>query len=92
MEPVERTLPCGHVLTLPCFRDHQTYSCPVEVRVVLEPCLHEVSKKCYLPLEEVRCTFPCEDRLECGHQCIKNCHKTDDPDHLQVSAINYANE
>ncbi|XP_065226654.1 NFX1-type zinc finger-containing protein 1-like [Planococcus citri] len=81
--PVERALPCGHMVTLQCFKDYLQHPCQVEVSVVLEHCLHEVKKKCHQSIEEVHCTFPCEDRLECGHQCVKNCHKTNDPDHLE---------
>ncbi|XP_065213301.1 NFX1-type zinc finger-containing protein 1-like [Planococcus citri] len=81
--PVEEILPCGHSFTLRCFEDPLQYSCQVELSVLLESCSHEVKKKCYQSMEDVECTFPCEDRLECGHQCRKNCHKTEDPDHLE---------
>ena len=84
--PVERNLQCGHTVTLECSQDYEKYLCLEKVSVTLEKCSHNVKKKCYELLEKVECTFPCEDRLECGHQCVKNCHKNSDPDHLEVSA------
>ncbi|XP_065220934.1 LOW QUALITY PROTEIN: NFX1-type zinc finger-containing protein 1-like [Planococcus citri] len=82
-ELIERILPCEHKVTLQCFKDYEQYPCQVEITVTLESCSHEVKKKCHQSMDEVKCTFPCEDRLECGHQCVRTCHKTDDPDHLE---------
>ncbi|XP_049773523.1 NFX1-type zinc finger-containing protein 1-like [Schistocerca cancellata] len=81
--PMERELPCKHVKTLACHMDVNKYRCKEVVEAVLEPCNHKVNKLCFQDVKSVHCSFPCEDRLLCGHSCVRNCHAADDPDHLE---------
>jgi hypothetical protein len=52
------------------------------VEVILEECGHKIEKKCHE--KEPNCTFKCYDRLDCGHACVLNCHKNNDPEHETV--------
>lgn len=52
------------------------------MQVVLKECGHTVIAKCCD--KNPKCTFKCFDLLNCGHDCKKNCHKNDDPDHKLV--------
>lgn len=83
MVPILRTLQCGHESPFPCFET--TFICQHLVSAEL-PCKHTVQNKpCYKSVEEFRCPYPCDTRLDtCGHACIKKCHVKDDPDHLKV--------
>ena len=85
LELVLRTLPCGHSIKLECFIDEKKYPCDEIIDDVLPLCKHAIKRKCHKNPEEVACSHPCEDRLDCGHACTQNCHKTRDPDHLHVS-------
>lgn len=87
--PVELTLPCEHKKRLPCHTDENTYLCDAIVDDVSPFCKHNVKRKCHQKVEDVQCPVPCEDRLECGHACTRNCHKNDDPDHIQVSSHHF---
>ncbi|PNF18207.1 hypothetical protein B7P43_G18049, partial [Cryptotermes secundus] len=81
--PVPRTLSCGHTIDLRCCVDAEEYKCPVEVECELIDCGHKVKKPCHMDIDLIPCSYPCEDRLPCGHSCTLRCHKKDDPDHLQ---------
>jgi hypothetical protein len=76
---VQRTLPCGHSLELYCYTDPEKHECPIEVEVELPHCGHKVTKPCHMDVRLVKCTYPCEAYLPCGHSCMLNCHKMDDP-------------
>jgi len=82
---VQRTLPCGHSLDLYCCIDPEKHKCPIKVEVELPNCGHKMKKPCHVDVQLVKCSYPCEDRLPCGHSCVLKCHKTDDPDHLEVN-------
>jgi hypothetical protein len=71
-------------LDLDCCTEPEKYKCPVEVEVELPDCGHKVKKLCHVDTDLVSCSYPCEDRLQCGQSCESKCHKNN-PDHLQVS-------
>ncbi|XP_046988818.1 NFX1-type zinc finger-containing protein 1-like [Schistocerca americana] len=81
--PMENVLPCTHVKTLACHVNASEYQCQEVVEAVLEPCSHKTKKLCFQDIQKLHCPFPCEDRLVCGHSCVRNCHAGDDPDHLE---------
>ncbi|XP_060803319.1 NFX1-type zinc finger-containing protein 1 [Amyelois transitella] len=84
MEPVEKRLPCGHDMFLPCHQDpgDEAVKCLVSVHVTLPNCGHEVRKPCHMNIREVKCIIKCIFRVQrCGHVCMRSCHVTDDPDH-----------
>ncbi|XP_050539011.1 NFX1-type zinc finger-containing protein 1-like [Daktulosphaira vitifoliae] len=78
-ELVLKELPCEHTVILQCSIDSSNYQCQEEVLVKLDVCGHEIKKKCFEV--DPKCTIKCYDRLDCGHSCILNCHKNDDPNH-----------
>lgn len=61
--------------------------CGAIVDDILPACQHPIKRKCCQDPTEVSCSIPCEDRLDCGHACTDTCHKSKDPDHLDVSRI-----
>lgn len=75
---VEKTLPCGHQLSMECHRDPQQISCKVLVEKEFADCNHKAMVQCF----ESNCPLTCENRLPCGHACIFTCHPSNDPDHL----------
>ncbi|XP_069679798.1 NFX1-type zinc finger-containing protein 1-like isoform X2 [Periplaneta americana] len=79
--PVLRKLPCGHEMELECFVQYQMHKCQVKVLKKLSACGHEVTAECWMKEENIRCSFPCEIRLDCGHACTRRCHPFRDPDH-----------
>ncbi|XP_060863746.1 NFX1-type zinc finger-containing protein 1-like [Metopolophium dirhodum] len=79
MVPMVKTLPCGHQTTQPCIVDSNEFKCEEKVEVLLETCGHKTIKKCYE--KKPKCTTKCTDRLQCGHACVLNCHKDNDPTH-----------
>ncbi|CAH2048546.1 unnamed protein product, partial [Iphiclides podalirius] len=84
IKPVEKTLKCGHAMSLPCSLDitDPSVKCITKVSVVLPNCNHEVHKVCYLDTMYVVCPRPCIYRVEsCGHECVRSCHVTLDPRH-----------
>ncbi|XP_063233035.1 NFX1-type zinc finger-containing protein 1-like [Bacillus rossius redtenbacheri] len=83
MTKLEKALPCGHMLELPCHVDPEKHKCRETVTAVLPDCEHEVEKPCHADPERFPCPRPCEDRLPCGHSCEGTCHVRTDPDHTQ---------
>ncbi|XP_008187018.2 NFX1-type zinc finger-containing protein 1 [Acyrthosiphon pisum] len=77
--PMVKTLPCGHQTTLPCVVDTEKFKCVEKVEILLETCGHKTIKKCYE--KKPKCTTKCTDRLQCGHACVLDCHKDNDPTH-----------
>ncbi|XP_069679800.1 NFX1-type zinc finger-containing protein 1-like isoform X4 [Periplaneta americana] len=86
--PVLRKLPCGHEMELECFVQYQMHKCQVKVLKKLSACGHEVTAECWMKEENIRCSFPCEIRLDCGHACTRRCHPFRDPDHEKVKMLN----
>ncbi|KAK2704746.1 hypothetical protein QYM36_016959 [Artemia franciscana] len=97
---IEKTLPCGHTATLPCFVDSLDYKCWVMVEEVLPDCGHLIQQRCqYRQLSAnfsafcsnlfaintsctvTVCNKQCNIPLPCGHQCTRQCHVNDDPEH-----------
>ncbi|XP_048478338.1 NFX1-type zinc finger-containing protein 1 isoform X3 [Plutella xylostella] len=82
--PVEKKLPCGHLMMIPCHQQptDPAVQCRTRVKVTLPDCNHEATKSCYKPVEAVKCEVPCVYRVDpCGHQCRLKCHVRDDPNH-----------
>lgn len=79
---VSKELKCGHTADMPCGLKREEYNCEEIVKAILPECKHEVEKQCYRDPAKFPCTFPCVNRLECGHQCELKCHVNDDPDHI----------
>lgn len=63
---MERTLPCGHVINLPCCIDIVSYPCQELVSRHLE-CNHTVSLHCRVDVESYTCTTKVDKELNCGH-------------------------
>jgi len=55
------------------------------VKSIIEECGHEVLKKCHD--KNPKCQVKCFNRLDCGHACVRYCHKNDDPEHEKVISI-----
>lgn len=87
MEGVEWPLACGHTKILACHVDVEKYLCDTILDDVSPLCKHPIKRQCHQKPEDVACPHPCEDRLECGHACTLTCHKTLDPDHLEVCKL-----
>lgn len=81
---VPRNLKCGHTVNVQCHLFQEPYQCKTKVKTTLKLCEHEVWKPCYIEENKFKCTYKCEDRLPCGHACTRDCHKSWDPDHLEV--------
>ncbi|KAG8227287.1 hypothetical protein J437_LFUL004836 [Ladona fulva] len=87
MVPLYGELPCGHWVNVPCCVDPVEYKCNVVVTVILQPCGHEIKKKCFEDVKIIKCTWGCESRLPCGHACRLKCHVGDDPDHNKYKCL-----
>ncbi|KAJ4449056.1 hypothetical protein ANN_00451 [Periplaneta americana] len=82
--PVLRHLPCGHIKELGCSIDYENYKCQELVEKELPACKHSIPVLCFKDAAKVSCIVPCDARLdECGHVCRRQCHVTEDPDHLE---------
>ncbi|GBP30880.1 NFX1-type zinc finger-containing protein 1 [Eumeta japonica] len=81
---MKKVLPCNHTKVIPCHMepDDKTVRCLIDLTVTLPACGHEAKKLCCIKLESVPCPVKCTERLNCGHTCRRNCHKNDDPDHI----------
>ncbi|XP_065567081.1 uncharacterized protein LOC136031433 isoform X2 [Artemia franciscana] len=85
---VEKTLPCGHTATLPCFVDSLDYKC-IRLQVYTLDCGHFIKLQCqnrqllahFSTFCSIPCNIPCNIPLPCGHQCTRQCHLNDDPEH-----------
>ncbi|KAJ9594037.1 hypothetical protein L9F63_014514, partial [Diploptera punctata] len=84
---IERTLPCGHTTNLECGINSTEYNCREIIEVELPICGHKVQKPCYRNIDNFPCSYPCENRLNCGHSCNLRCHTRDDLDHLELVQI-----
>ncbi|XP_030749161.1 NFX1-type zinc finger-containing protein 1-like [Sitophilus oryzae] len=81
--PVQRHLNCGHLVTIACYINPDTYKCPELVPTKL-PCNHETNKPCSSDPITFACPYPCNIRVDsCGHTCKRQCHIRVDPDHLK---------
>ena len=78
---VERTLGCGHKNTMQCHVDPATVKCKLPKKALLPFCNHQAEIACGDTPEVVRCPFPCDIRLDCGHGCTLKCHVRNDPGH-----------
>ncbi|KAJ0176718.1 hypothetical protein K1T71_007897 [Dendrolimus kikuchii] len=83
---VEKTLPCGHNMKIPCHLDPEDPSvrCLTSTNVTLPDCSHEAKKLCFENIKAVKCKVRCDYRIQkCGHVCLKLCHVKEDPEHEQ---------
>ncbi|XP_015379679.1 PREDICTED: NFX1-type zinc finger-containing protein 1-like [Diuraphis noxia] len=80
-----KPLPCGHETSLPCYVDPKQFKCMEEVEFLLETCGHKTIKKCYD--KQPKCKDKCIYRLQCGHSCVLNCHKDNDPTHEKYTCF-----
>ncbi|CAG7834108.1 unnamed protein product [Allacma fusca] len=80
-----KLLPCGHEQGVACYADSSTARCQIIITRNKPGCFHEVQIPCYLESrpETWDCKSTCDTRLNCGHQCVRNCHLEDDPQHLE---------
>ncbi|KAF4520804.1 hypothetical protein B566_EDAN002382 [Ephemera danica] len=81
MVDVEKTLACGHKVTLQCHVDPNTINCNEIVLKTFKPCNHQAEVKCHIDPRST-CPCDCDHRLPCGHSCIQKCHFNEDHDHL----------
>lgn len=70
---MQRTLPCGHAIELPCHIDVITYLCQEIVPKLLE-CNHTACLRCSTPVEGYQCVIKEKKKLECGHTKLLPCH------------------
>ena len=69
--PCEFILPCQHKCLKKCHESHTDVCCEEVVKVL--KCGHSVETICEMKPEDIHCTFPCEEKLPCGHQCKSKC-------------------
>ena len=69
--PCEYILPCQHKCIEQCHQPHTDECCEEVVKVL--KCGHSAESLCHLKPEDIQCTFPCEEKLPCGHQCKSKC-------------------
>lgn len=81
--PVEKLLPCGHTHLIQCHISPENYSCPTKMIKEISHCLHKVTMPCHIDPDSFLCPMDCDTRLDCGHKCRLDCHRTKDPDHLE---------
>ncbi|XP_069193979.1 NFX1-type zinc finger-containing protein 1 [Procambarus clarkii] len=80
---VKKVIPdCNHEIQVMCCNVNNEVNCPIAVDKMIPGCHHSVKMACYIKPETLPCPTTCDIRLECGHKCIKICHITEDPDHL----------
>ena len=72
-KPCEYKLDCGHKCQRWCSNEHTKY-CKVEVEKILPCCERKLSVECCENIAKVKCPFPCEEKLDCGHPCTNKCN------------------
>lgn len=70
---IQRTLPCEHVIELPCHVNIVTYACQEVVSRTLK-CSHTVRLRCCVQVETYVCTIKMEKQLDCGHTKLLPCN------------------
>ncbi|XP_069936734.1 NFX1-type zinc finger-containing protein 1-like [Cherax quadricarinatus] len=85
--PVAKVLPCSHIHRIPCHVDPSSYKCPTEVIKEKPLCQHKVKMPCHYDPKVFPCPMDCDTRLDCGHKCRLNCHRTSDPDHILYNCL-----
>ncbi|KAK2703369.1 hypothetical protein QYM36_018158 [Artemia franciscana] len=74
MVKLDKELPCGHVVKLPCYVNELDYKCVVLVEKMLPDCGHIGRVHCAVDPKGHPCSIPCDFRLYCGHSCERKCH------------------
>ena len=74
MVKLDKELPCGHVVKLPCYVNELDYKCVVLVEKMLPDCGHIGRVHCAVHPKGHPCSIPCDFRLYCGHSCERKCH------------------
>ena len=72
-KPCEYKLDCGHKCQRWCSNEHTKY-CKVEVEKSLPCCERKLSVECCENIAKVKCPFPCQEKLDCGHSCTNKCN------------------
>ncbi|KAJ7385066.1 NFX1-type zinc finger-containing protein 1 [Desmophyllum pertusum] len=70
MVKIQRSLPCGHEATLPCYRNPEEYCCQKEVEIILS-CTHKKLITCSRVrdgLQDETCDTKVTRKLLCGHE------------------------
>jgi len=70
---MEKTLPCEHVLAMPCHRDPTQVNCLVLVDKK-KPCGHMEKMTCFTNPASIRCREVVPKTLTCGHVKEAECH------------------
>ena len=42
---------------------------------------------CHVDPSKVTCPLKCETKLNCGHNCLKSCHNSDNSEHLCIEKL-----
>ncbi|CAL4074138.1 unnamed protein product, partial [Meganyctiphanes norvegica] len=84
---VPKLLPCGHMHSIMCYIEEEKFLCPTLVEKVLPDCQHKIKIPCHYDPAKYKCTWACDTRLDCGHQCRFDCHRKKDPEHLEYNCF-----
>ena len=72
----EFTLKCGHKCPRKCYQrcsESHTRLCTEEIEKRLPCCKRILLVQCREDIELVKCPFPCQEKLKCGHHCTNKC-------------------
>ncbi|XP_033724517.1 NFX1-type zinc finger-containing protein 1-like [Pecten maximus] len=83
-DPDHDRRPCTAICDKPCSLGHKCQSrcshcrgncspCDFKVSKILPKCGHTVNVPCHKKPDGFQCTRRCENKLECGHRCQKQC-------------------
>ena len=73
---ISKSLPCGHVLSIPCSTPESLVSCPVPCKKQIESCSHTCKGTCGSCNQgrlHIKCSERCGRDLNCGHICKFPC-------------------
>ncbi|CAD6191512.1 unnamed protein product [Caenorhabditis auriculariae] len=70
---IERTLHCGHIITIECHQENKFVKCEVTFKQKMNPCGHLCLVECGTSDSSEFCTEACSEKLSCGHICGARC-------------------
>jgi hypothetical protein len=82
-EIVDKELNCGHNSLVKCATDPSIVKCAAEVEKTFPGCMHIAVVQCC----NDDCPAWCDYQVPCGHSCTRQCHFTNDPDHLEFTCL-----